>query len=135
MQTSENTLVMIAENPDPIDLSNKTPEQVEKCKACGQRIGVYILGNIDWHNGTYDMSYGVFPVRRGQGWGSKIVQAGVDFGFDVMNFRRASCEVLANNCKSIHCVLKAGYQPEGIRKEVVHRYGKKIDSYMYGLIR
>lgn len=107
----------------------KPPQPVDR------RVGLYILENMDWHNGTYDMSYGVFANRRGQGWGSKLVQAGTDFGFDVMNFRRVGCEVLANNNKSIHCVLKAGFVLEGTRKEIVYRRGEKIDSHMYGLFR
>lgn len=133
--SSATTLVMIAEDSSPLDTSNKTPEQVEAVKTYGQRVGLYILENMDWQNGTYDMSYGVFAHRRGQGWGSKLVQAGADFGFEVMNFRRVGCEVLADNGVSIRCVLKAGYEHEGTRKEIVHRCGEKIDSHMYGLLR
>lgn len=135
MCSSATTLAMIAEESAPPNALIQTPEQIEKNNTYGKRVGLYILENMDWQNGTYDMSYGVFSVRRSQGWGSKLVQAGTDFGFEVMNFRRVSCEVLADNNRSIKCVIRAGYQFEGTRKELIHRCGKKIDSHMYGLLR
>jgi RimJ/RimL family protein N-acetyltransferase len=130
MSASTTTLVMIAEESLERDgLTQWARHDIE------YRVGLYVLENMDWQNGTYDMSYGVFSLYRNKGWGSKLVEAGADFGFEVMNFRRVGCEILATNERSMRCVLRAGYEHEGIRKEIVHRCGEKIDSHMYGLLR
>jgi len=96
--------------------------------------GLYILDNIDWINRSYSMSYGVFKAERGNGYGSKLVQAGVDFSFEVMNFRRIECEVLANNLPSVRCVEKAGFVQEGVKRKAVYRCGNDINSVVYGIL-
>lgn len=126
--SSSTTLVMIAESIYPI-------EPVKESEIYGKRIGLYILDNMDWQNGTYDMSYGVFRHCRGNKFGSKLLKIGIDFSFDVMNFRRIDCEVLANNVSSLHCVTNAGFKLEGVRKEAINRCGEKIDSHIFGLIK
>lgn len=128
--SSPTTLVMIAETNCiyPIQLTEET-------KVYGKRIGLYILDNIDWQNGSYDMSYGLFEHCRRCKFGPKLLKTGIDFSFDILNLRRINCEVLATNHASIACVGKVKFQLEGVRKEAIYRFGQKIDSHIFGLLK
>jgi ribosomal-protein-alanine N-acetyltransferase len=129
--SSLTTLVLIAENAEPVSVELLRTNPLLN----DDRVGLYILDAIDWPNGSYEMSYGVFGPRRGKGFGTRIVQAGVDFGFEIMNFRRVGCECLVSNPPSINCIERAGFVREGIKRKAVHRCGEEIDSIVYGLLR
>ena len=99
-----------------------------------QPIGLYKISDIDWLNRHYNSAHDVFKKHRGLGLGYKVVEAGVDFGFEVLNMHRIDTEVLANNVASHKTVLFAGYVLEGTRREAVHKCGKWIDSNFYGVL-
>lgn len=125
---SQSTIVMIAEDTSPAS-------NIDELNRGKSPIGLCILDNIDWPNASYDFSYGVFKQHRRKGWGLKLVQAVIDFGFEVMNLRRAGCEVLDNNERSLKCVEKVGMTKEGRKRAAVHRNGQEIDSIVFGLLR
>ena len=97
-------------------------------------VGIFKIFNLDWINHHYDLSYDVFKEQRGKTYGYKILEAGVDFGFEVLNMHRADTEVLANNIASQKAVLFGGFKQEGIRREAVHKCGEWVDSIVYGLL-
>lgn len=97
-------------------------------------IGLYKIANIDWVNHHYNSAHDVFKEHRGYGYGYKVLEAGVDFGFEVLNMHRIDTEVLANNIASHKTALFAGFVPEGTRREAVHKCGEWVDSNFYGLL-
>lgn len=97
-------------------------------------VGLYKIINIDWINRHYDSAHDVFKKHRGRGYGYKVLEAGVDFGFEVLNMHRIDTEVLANNVASHKTVLFAGFQLEGTRRDAVHKCGEWIDSNFYGIL-
>ena len=99
-----------------------------------QSVGLYKISNIDWLNRHYDSAHDVFKKHRGGGLGYKILEAGVDFGFEVLNMHRIDTEVLINNVASHKTAINAGYILEGIRREAVHKCGEWIDSNFYGIL-
>ena len=98
-------------------------------------IGVYKISNIDWQNGRYDSAYDVFKEHRGKGYGKPLLEAGVDFGFEVLNTHRIDTEVLENNVASQKCVLFAGFVEEGLKRNCVHKCDQWLSSIFYGLLR
>jgi len=99
------------------------------------RGGFYFIDNIDWPNGCYSMSYGIFLAQRNRGHGARLAEAGVDYAFEVLNLRRGECEVLGDNHTSIRCLEKAGFVLEGTKRRAIARCGLEIDSLMYGILR
>ena len=97
-------------------------------------IGLYKIFNIDWINRHYDSAHDVFIGERDKGYGYKVIEAGVDFGFEILNMHRIDTEVLTNNIASHKTVLFAGFQLEGTRREAVHQCGEWIDSNFYGIL-
>jgi RimJ/RimL family protein N-acetyltransferase len=111
----KNTLILIAEEGE-------------------KSIGVYKITKIDWVNRSYDSGHDVFKLERGKGYGYKVLEAGVDFGFEVLNMHRVDTEVLSNNIASQKAILFGGLKQGGVRKEAVHKCGEWIDSILYGLL-
>jgi RimJ/RimL family protein N-acetyltransferase len=97
-------------------------------------IGLYKITNIDWISRHYDSGHDVFKEVRGMGWGYKVVEAGVDFGFEILNMHRIDTEVLTNNIASHKTIIFGGFVLEGTRREAVHKCGEWIDSNFYGIL-
>ena len=98
-------------------------------------VGVYKISNLDWQNRRYDSAYDVFAHKREMGYGKKLIEAGVDFGFEVLNVHRIDTEVLENNIASQKCVRYAGFVEEGMKRRCVHKCDKWLSSIFYGLLR
>ena len=98
-------------------------------------IGVYKISNIDWMNQRYDSAYDVLKESRGQGFGPKVLEAGVDFGFEILNMHRLETEVLENNVASQKCMDAVGCRREGVKRQCVHKCDQWLDSWFYGLLR
>ncbi|HEX3150101.1 MAG TPA: GNAT family N-acetyltransferase [Gemmataceae bacterium] len=100
----------------------------------GKSIGIFKIFGIDWHSRAAEVGWDVFAPVRGQGWGKRIVKAGVAFCFEVLNLWRLDCEVLADNVRSIRCAEVAGFRLEGRKRARVRREGRTIDSLVYGAL-
>lgn len=98
-------------------------------------VGVYKINNIDWISRFYDSAHDVFSFARGKGYGYTILEAGVDFGFEVLNMHRLNTEVLENNKASMKTALSAGFQVEGTKRRIIHKCGQWLDSVCLGLLR
>lgn len=101
----------------------------------GSRIGVYKIQNIDWINRRYDSAHDVFEHERGKGYGKLVLEAGVDFGFEVLNMHRINTEVLENNMASLKNALYVGYVKEGIKRKEIHKCGQYLDSIVLGILK
>lgn len=99
------------------------------------RVGVYKISNIDWISRSYDSAHDVYKEHRGQKYGHKILQAGVDFGMEVLNMNRINTEVLENNIASQKTALKAGFIQEGVKRKSVFKCGEYLDSITYGMLK
>lgn len=100
-----------------------------------RKIGVYKISNIDWINRRYDSAHDVFAEHRGKGFSTPILEAGVDFGFEVLNMHRLDTEVLENNIASYKSALRVGFEREGVKRKAVHKCGQYLDSIFMGIVR
>ena len=99
------------------------------------QIGLYKLLNIDLINRTADSSHDVFAKQQGKGYGHAVLQGGVDMAFELLNLDRLDTQVLTNNHASRKTAIKAGFTPEGMRREAVYKCGDRLDSEVFGLLR
>ncbi len=98
-------------------------------------VGLYKIQNLDWMNRQYDSAHDVFEASRGKGFSTRVLEAGVDFGFEVLNMNRLNTEVLENNLASMKSALKVGYVKEGIRRKAIYKCNEYLDSIVLGIIR
>jgi len=96
--------------------------------------GIFKIFGIDYINRTADVAWDVFKQFRGRGLGKKIVAGGVAFCFDVLALHRLNTEILVVNTPSLKCAATAGFVPEGVKRQAVHKLGDFIDSIVLGII-
>lgn len=97
-------------------------------------IGMFFIANIDYVSRTADVGWAIFAPYRGQKYGLKLVMAGTNICFQILNLRRLSCEILYDNVASLKCAAHAGYVHEGVKRESVHKLGKYVDSIVLGVL-
>lgn len=110
----------------------------------GSFIGLYKILNIDWISRKYETGIEIFkidlhnryksPLNRCQ-LGFKVLQAGLNFAFDILNLRKAECEILKTNIPSKLIALSLGMKIVGTRKESIFKNGKYIDSYVLEIFK
>lgn len=100
-----------------------------------QDVGLYKIQNIDWYNRKYDSAHDVFEEHRGNGYSKPILEAGVDFGFEILNINRIDTEVLENNIASLKSALYVGFIKEGIKRKSIHKCNEYLDSIFLGILR
>ena len=98
-------------------------------------VGLYKIQNIDWINRKYDSAHDVFINHRGKGYSKPVLEAGVDFGFEVLNMNRIDTEVIENNIASLKSALWVGYIEEGIKRKCIHKCGEYLDSITLGILK
>jgi len=100
-----------------------------------EKIGIYKIQNIDWVNRKYDSAHDIFESHREKGYGKLVLEAGVDFGFEVLNMHRINTEVLENNIASLKNAIYVGYVKEGIKRKEIHKCGEYLDSIVLGILK
>ena len=101
----------------------------------GDTVGLYKIQNIDWVNRKYDSAHDIFKEHRGNGYSKPVLEAGVDFGFEVLNMNRIDTEVLENNIASLKSALWVGYIEEGRKRKCIHKCGEYLDSIFLGILK
>ena len=98
------------------------------------QIGVFKILHIDWQSRRAEVGWDIYHHFRGKGYGKKIVKAGIEFCFKILNLRRLDAQILANNEASQKCAVQAGFEREGIQKQAIFKLGKYVDNCLYGIL-
>jgi RimJ/RimL family protein N-acetyltransferase len=98
-------------------------------------IGLFKINDIDWVNRKCSEGHDTFKSSRGSGYGKLILEAGIDFVFEVLNMHRVEAEVLENNIASQKNCSYIEYPIEGRRRAAIHKCGDYLDSIIYGFIK
>jgi len=101
----------------------------------GDKLGVVRIDCIDRTNKNCRIGCDVFPVKRGNSWGTKIFNATLKFCFDYLNMHMVHLMVLDSNeiAKRIYC--NAGFSYLGSLPEAVYRNGKYIDYHIMAITK
>lgn len=97
-------------------------------------IGIFKLLDIDWQNRRAKVGWDIFSDFRRKGLGTKIVKAGVDFAFNILNLHRLDAQILITNEASLKCAKVAGFQIDGRQDKAVFKNGKYIDNLILGIL-
>lgn len=71
----------------------------------------------------------------GKGYGAEAKMLLLYHAFYNLNLRRISSSVIAFNERSQNCLLKTGYNPEGVRRDMSFREGRYWDLLEFGIFR
>lgn len=116
---------------------NPSKEIIFKAKKSDtlEDIGLYKISNIDWINRKYHSAHDVFKNHRCKGFGKQILEAGVDFGFEILNMNRIDTEVLENNIASLKIAYYVGFIQEGIKRKCIYKCNEYLDSICLGILK
>jgi RimJ/RimL family protein N-acetyltransferase len=110
------------------------PAPTTATKAGVQTFGVFKILNLDWQSRRAEVGWDVYKPFRNRGLGKKLVKAGEDFCFEVLNLHRLDAQILQTNEASRKCAEAAGFAKEGQQKEAILRQGKWVDNILYGIL-
>ena len=89
-------------------------ENQHRCAQLG-----YWLGKPFWHRGLTTEAVGLI----------------LQFGFGPLRLYRIYADVFASNPASQNILKKCGFQQEGVRRQVLVRYGRRHDIINFGLLK
>lgn len=71
----------------------------------------------------------------GKGYGTKIMNQLLEWGFNDLNLNKLYLHVFANNPRAIGLYEKLGFVREGTLRNMLYRNGEYVDIYAYGLMK
>lgn len=98
-------------------------------------IGSIYFRDIDAKN--HSAEYGIFigeDSARGKGYGSEAAKLFVDFGFSELNLHRIMLRVFADNLQAIQSYRNAGFEKEGVARDMVYQNGTYRDIVFMSII-
>lgn len=98
-------------------------------------IGIFKIDKINAVHRSCDVGWDVFLEFRNRGYGKKLVQAGTDFCFEMLNLNRLNTEILSNNPASQRCAESANFLAEGLKRKAVFKCNEYLNSYVYGILK
>jgi len=93
------------------------------------------LHGIDWKNSN--SGFGIVLGEKqywGQGYGTKAARLMLRFAFDTLNLHRVELEVFEFNPRAIRAYEKAGFRPEGTRRQAFFHDGRYWDAHRMAIL-
>ena len=83
-------------------------------QACIGEVTLTVLAraHVQWA----DLGFGLFTPAQGRGLGPPMVEAAVAYAFDTLALHRVEAVVLPENTRSLATLVRAGFEPEGLRR-------------------
>lgn len=101
-----------------------------------RHIGNILFSSIDYNNLSCNLSYLIGDkLLWGKGIGRYIVSEALKIIFNKLKLRKVSAGCYENNYGSIKILEKNNFLKEGIRKNQVNFEGKRIDVFIFGLLK
>jgi RimJ/RimL family protein N-acetyltransferase len=101
----------------------------------GRHIGNIGLDSIDYRNGC--ATIGILIGEKdmwGKGYGTEAMLLLLTYAFDHLRLHRVNSAALAENARSIRMHEKCGFVREGVRRQVIFRFGRWIDVVLFGIL-
>ena len=95
-----------------------------------KKVGSIYLRDIDYQ--FHSAELGVFIGEedyRGKGFGSESIKMIVDYGFKCLNLHRIFLRVFESNKSAILCYKNAGFEIEGIARDMVY-----VDNQFHNMV-
>lgn len=82
-----------------------------------------------------ELGYWLDPPFWNRGFTSEAAEAAVEFGFRQLGLNRITAEHMAHNLASARVLEKAGFRPEGLRRQHTRKWGRFYDVAVLGIVR
>lgn len=119
------------------DDQNKGTQYVAIFKETNVAIGIVDYDVVINHEkgGIFEIGYFIRPGHWGQGFGTEMGKALIDYLFNNFNIHKVIASCNSNNTNSENIMLKLGMKKEGVFKKVRHKNGQWDDEIKYGLLK
>lgn len=97
--------------------------------------GVVELRDIDFEHEQGELSFWLAPERQGNGYATEAAAAVVAFGFLDRGLNRIVAFHMVRNKASGRVLSKLGFQPEGLLRERVKKWGVYEDVRLMAILR
>jgi len=101
-------------------------------KEDGKVIG--FLGLIRQDQGQGEVGWALGEEHRGQGYATEAARALMDYGFNSLGLHRIHADTNSDNVASWRMMERLGMRREALLRESVHREGKWLDEFVYGML-
>lgn len=99
-------------------------------------IGTVKLGNINWLHRHAEFAIMIGDKNYwGKGYGKTVTCLMLAYGFYRLNLNKIILGVVADHINAIHVYEKAGFQREGILKDMLYVDGSYCDKIIMGITR
>lgn len=117
-------------------VSNTRKDFIIELKEAEKPIGFAGYINIDWINRKAEPFIAIGEENAwGKGYGTEVVRALLEFGFNEMGLNRMYGFMLDFNQRALKMDLKAGFKKEGLLKEDVLIHGEFHNRIMLGITK
>ncbi len=104
-------------------------------RATDRLVGGIGIHGIEWKHGHGEIGYWIGRPYWGYGYASEAVQGLVAVSFRSLRLHRVEAGIFRGNSGSENVLRKAGFSPEGVRRESFRKEGAWIDDMLFGLTR
>ncbi|MFI7073279.1 GNAT family N-acetyltransferase [Micromonospora sediminicola] len=101
----------------------------------GDVLGRMVLGGMDLGDGVAVCAYWVVPAARGAGVASRSLRAVSDWALGEVGFHRLELDHSTRNHASCRVAVKAGFRPEGIRRNAAVHDDGRHDMEVHARVR
>ena len=98
-------------------------------------VGKFSYFDMNLRNKSAEFGYRINPAKRGQGLGTQMLQAGINYVFQTTELNKLYCQTAAFNQPSIKLLEKLGFHRDGILREHHELDGHLYDDYLCSLLR
>ena len=103
-------------------------------KTTHQIIGGLNLNNIQMGAARHaTLGYWLGEEYQGQGYMSETINLMIDFAFNTLKLKRLNAACLTDNTRSIHMLMRLGFEEEGLAKAYLQINGRWQDHRLFGL--
>lgn len=116
---------------------NKGTQYVAIFRGTNVAIGIVDYDVVINHDngGIFEIGYFIKPEHWGQGLGTEMGKALIDYLFNNFNIHKVIASCNSNNRNSENIMLKLDMRKEGVFKKVRYKDGKWDDEIKYGLLK
>jgi RimJ/RimL family protein N-acetyltransferase len=105
-------------------------------KQSDQPIGVAGLYAINWVCRRADFRIILGETEKlGKGLGTEVTNLLITYGFETLNLATITLGVNAENKRATRSYEKSGFQPEGLRRQMIYRNGRYYDILQMSILR
>lgn len=98
-------------------------------------VGFVVLWGLEWTHGEAIVSIALGePEYWGKGLGTEAMRMILRYAFTELNLHRVTLWVFGYNQRAIRSYEKAGFQKEGVVRELVSRDGQRHDVHIMGIL-